>query len=205
MADFDKTIYTQKASEKLINHLQNNDFLLEVKKAIDDKPTEYKEIIQSHIENIPPVGKVMTLAVLREWKAAKTIDELYENEKWKIVTDDSANATSSVRKSTTAKVLQRNIRKFAHKNETSKLQRKQKQKRLEEADERRERATRKVKSKTSRTSSALEVLRSQREQHTTPTVSSRYSKGVLVSSTHKVGKNKLGGGKKRHTMKKHRK
>lgn len=204
MADFDKTIYTQKASEKLLNHLQNNDFLLEVKKAIDDKPTEYKEIIQSHIENIPPVGKVMTLAVLREWKAAKTIEELRENENWKIVTE-SPKSSSDGKKQKAAKVLQRNIRKFAHKNETSKLQRKQKQKRLEEADERRERATRKVKSKTSRTSSALEVLRSQREQHTTPTVSSRYSKGVLVSSTHKVGKNKLGGGKKRHTMKKHRK
>ena len=129
MADFDKTIYTQKASEKLLNHLQNNDFLLEVKKAIDDKPTEYKEIIQSHIENIPPVGKVMTLAVLREWKAAKTIEELRENENWKIVTE-SPKSSSDGKKQKAAKVLQRNIRKFAHKNETSKLQRKQKQKRL---------------------------------------------------------------------------
>lgn len=198
--DMDFIAQKQKVKDKLIRHIQKSKFLQEIKSEIQENPDEYKNIIDTAKLTASASGHVMDGAALIEWEklTKEELIELFQDA-------DSPNSSSDGKKQKAAKVLQRNIRKFAHKNETSKLQRKQKEKRREEADERRERATRKANSRTSRTSTALEVLRSQREKHTTPTVATRYSKGVLVSSSHKMGKNNLGGGNKRHTMKKHRK
>jgi len=198
--DFIKHEQEKKTRNKLIQHIQKSNFLQEIKTKISENPDNYKNIIDTAKISASTLGHVMDGAALIEWEKL-TKEELID-----LFHDaDSPKSSSDDKKQKAAKVLQRNIGKFANKQKTSKLQSKQKQNRLEEAVQRRKSATRKVKSRTSRVSQALEVLRSQREQSMTPTVLSRYSKGVLVSSTHKVGKNKLGGNKKRHTMKKQRK
>jgi len=195
----------QKAREKLIQHIKESVFLQKIKTEILKNPGQRENIIKNAKLSASAHGHVKDIAALMEWEKLSKI--FTEEELIDLFHDaDLPRSSSSGKKHDAAEVLQRNIRKFANKKKTSKLQSKQKQNRLNEADERRKSATRKVKSRTSRVSHALEVLRSQREQSTAPSVSTRYSEGVIgVSSTHKVGKNKLGGNKKRHTMKKQRK
>jgi hypothetical protein len=203
--DMDFIAQKQKVKDKLIRHIQKSEFLQEIKSKIQENPDNYKNIIDTAKLSASTSGRVMDGAALIEWEklSKEQLIELFHNADLPV---SLSSQSSNGKKQRAAKVLQRNIRKFAHKNETSKLQRKQKEKRREEADKRRERATRKINSRESRTSTALEVLRRQREQHRTPIVSSRYSNGVLVSSPYKMDKHGLGGGnKKRRTMKKQRK
>lgn len=184
MAAFDKTEHSQKASKRLLKHLQESPFLFDIKTKIDQDPENYKTIIQDNITEIPKDGKVLTLAVLTEWNKAETMDDLRKNESWKLVQNPT-------QKTSTAESSEKPI---TNKSKTEKAERKDK------AYERRSAATRKVTSK----KSALEILRDQRKTHVSPKNAARYSQGVMVSTTHKVDKHGYGGGNRR-TAKKHRK
>jgi hypothetical protein len=102
---------------------------------------------------------------------------------------NKAETMDDLRKNETWKLLQ---------NPTQKTE--QAHERVEQAHKRRSAATRKVTSK----KSAVEILRDQRKSHEPPKNATRYSQGVMVSVTHKVGKNGYGGGNRR-TAKNHRK
>jgi hypothetical protein len=187
MAAFDKTARSENASQRLRKHLQENSFLLKIKTKIDQNPANYRTIIQDNMDmdKIPIDGAVLTLAVLTEWKKAETMDDLHNNETWKLV-------QKPTEKTSTPESSEKHI--------TKKSKTEQAHERVEQAHKRRSSATRKVTSK----KSAVEILRDQRKSHEPPKNTVRYSHGVMVSSTHKVGKTGYGGGNRR-TAKNHRK
>ena len=185
MAAFDKTEHSQKASKRLREHLQKSPFLFDIKTKIDQNPANYRTIIQDNIKEIPEDGYVLTLAVLTEWNKAETMDDLRKNETWKLLQNPT-------QKTSTPESSEKPI--------TKKSKTEQAHERVEQAHKRRSAATRKVTSK----KSAVEILRDQRKSHEPPKNTVRYSHGVMVSSTHKVGKNGYGGGNRR-TAKNHRK
>jgi len=202
---FDKTARSEKASKRLREHLQGSDFLREIKTEIEENPHEdYKNIIQENMDKIPNEGKVLTRAVLIEWEKAKTMDDLRKNENWILVQKSSAEKTSSKSPEklgpTTPASSERHI---------AKKRRTEKKAREEQAEERRSAATRKVYAKHTKPQqlTAVQILRQSREGYVPLKNTARYSQDVMVSKTHKLGKNSLGGGhnQRRRTAKNHRK
>jgi len=204
MAAFDKTARSERASKRLRKHLQESSFLREIKTEIEENPHEdYRNIIQEYMDKIPIKGKVLTHAVLLEWKKAKDIYDLQDKETWKLVRKPSAEKTPSKSPEklgpTTPASSERHIAK----------KRTEKKAREEEAEKRRVNATQKVyaKRKNPQQLTAVQILRQSRKESVPLQNTARYSQDVRVSATHKVGKNGHGGGhnQRRRTAKNQRK
>ena len=155
------------------------------------------------MDKIPIKGKVLTHAVLLEWKDAKTMYKLHNKETWKLVQKPSAEKTPSKSPEKLGPTTPASSENILQKNKTEKTAREK------QAKERRSAATRKVRAnpKNHQQLMPVQILRQSREGYVPLQNTARYSQDVRVSATHKVGKNGHGGGhnQRRRTAKNRRK